>query len=81
MEFFKSGYFSRDRELPARSLATRYIAWWNEQKLFGDTLPTHVRPTEGRVEEIPIDPAAIVQAIQEEIDAPISNGLPTEQST
>ena len=31
MEFFPSGYFSRDQELPARHLGARYIAWWNER--------------------------------------------------
>jgi hypothetical protein len=31
MEFFPSGYFSRDQELPARYLGWRYIAWWNDR--------------------------------------------------
>lgn len=34
MEFFLPGYFSRDQELPARSLGIQYIAWWNEQYAF-----------------------------------------------
>lgn len=31
MEFFPTGHFSRDQELPARSLGIRYVAWWNER--------------------------------------------------
>jgi len=31
MEFFPSGYFSRDQELPARYLGCRYIAWWDDR--------------------------------------------------
>jgi hypothetical protein len=67
MEFFPSGYFSRDQELPARSLGTRYIAWWNEQKFVGDALPLTVQPTEEQAREIPINPAAIVKSIKEEL--------------
>jgi hypothetical protein len=31
MEFFPSGYFLRDQELPVRYLGWRYIAWWNNR--------------------------------------------------
>jgi hypothetical protein len=31
MEFFPTGYFSREQELPARYLGTRYIAWWGDR--------------------------------------------------
>jgi hypothetical protein len=31
MEFFPSGFFTRDAETAVRSLGIRYIAWWNDQ--------------------------------------------------
>lgn len=74
MEFFPSGYFSRDQELPARSLGTRYVAWWNEQKFVGDALPPTAQPTEEQA-EIRINPAAILKSIQEEMGISNSTNL------
>jgi len=70
MELFPSGYFSRDQELPARSLGIRYVAWRNEQKFTDNDLPPTVQPHEDSAEGISINPAAIVQAIRDEIKRP-----------
>jgi hypothetical protein len=45
------------------------------RKFFGDALPPTVQPTEGKA-KIPINPAAVIKAIQEEIDKPNSSDLP-----
>jgi len=73
MEFFPSGYFSRDQELPARYLGWRYIAWWNDRKLSGSSLPATAPPQEGKPVEIPINPAAIIKAIREAINTPTTS--------
>lgn len=46
-----------------------YTSYGLCRKFVGDDLPAVVQPTEGRAEEIPIDVAAVVKAIQEAIEA------------
>jgi len=65
MEFFPPGTFTRDRELPVRTLGMRYIAWWNDQKYRDDTLPEVVEPR--NEQEVLIDAQAVVRAIREEL--------------
>jgi hypothetical protein len=62
MEFFPSGFFTRDAETAVRSLGIRYIAWWNDRRFETDSLPPAV-PGNDLVEEVQIDPASVVHAI------------------
>jgi hypothetical protein len=44
MEIFPSGIFTRDREVFARALGMRYVAWWNDQlAVFLPLLHIHYR--------------------------------------
>ncbi|KAL6302988.1 hypothetical protein BKA93DRAFT_364114 [Sparassis latifolia] len=68
MEFFPPGTFVRDQEFAARSLGLRYMAWWNDRKFTGDSLPPVMLPDESSLNQrIPIEPNAVVQAVREEL--------------
>ncbi|KDQ58697.1 hypothetical protein JAAARDRAFT_128853 [Jaapia argillacea MUCL 33604] len=68
MEFFPSGTYIRDRQIPARSLGIKYMAWWNNVKMSDESLPAvFPPPADGTNEEIPLDAKAVVQAIREEL--------------
>ncbi|KAG1748268.1 uncharacterized protein EDB91DRAFT_1047900 [Suillus paluster] len=65
MEFFPLDVFTRDAETSVRSLGIHYIAWWNDRQFQSGSLPA-VAPG-GDYDEVLIDAAAVVQAIQEVI--------------
>ncbi|CCL99592.1 uncharacterized protein FIBRA_01610 [Fibroporia radiculosa] len=69
MEFFPPGTFMRDQEFAVRSLGMRYMAWWNDRKFTGNSLPPVIRPDEAiAVEErFSISADAVIQSIREEI--------------
>ncbi|CAL1699413.1 unnamed protein product [Somion occarium] len=71
MEFFPPGMFRRDQEYAVRSLGSRYIAWWNERKFAGNSLPPVMGFSNERLPhlngvEISLDTDVVIQAIREE---------------
>ncbi|KZT63320.1 hypothetical protein DAEQUDRAFT_815723 [Daedalea quercina L-15889] len=66
MEFFPPGTFVRDQEFAVRSLGMRYIAWWNERKFSGNTLPPVFQATD-LYQRVPVSADAVMQVIRDEI--------------
>ncbi|KAH9939463.1 hypothetical protein B0H21DRAFT_756730 [Amylocystis lapponica] len=65
MEFFPGGTFVRDQEFAVRSLGMRYMAWWNDRKFAGNSLPPVVH-TDSSTQRMSVDANAVLQAIREE---------------
>jgi hypothetical protein len=63
MEFFPPQTFAHNQELVAKAVGIRYIAWWNERQLSGDTLPPVSSPNGG--EAVPIDVSAVIGTIRQ----------------
>ncbi|EMD35587.1 hypothetical protein CERSUDRAFT_116315 [Gelatoporia subvermispora B] len=68
MEFFPPGIFIRDQEFAVRSLGMRYMAWWNDRKFTGNSLPPIIRPDETISPglRMPLDVTAVLNALREE---------------
>ncbi|KZT23705.1 hypothetical protein NEOLEDRAFT_1179922 [Neolentinus lepideus HHB14362 ss-1] len=68
MEFFPPNVFARDREIPAASIGVQYMAWWNDRKMSGDSLPSPTPlPASAQRQEITLDANAVAQAVREEL--------------
>ncbi|KZT03789.1 uncharacterized protein LAESUDRAFT_659053 [Laetiporus sulphureus 93-53] len=69
MEFFPPGIFMPDQEFAVRSLGMRYMAWWNDRKFTGNSLPPVISPglDADPNQRLSISADAIVQAIRDEI--------------
>ncbi|PCH35351.1 hypothetical protein WOLCODRAFT_139864 [Wolfiporia cocos MD-104 SS10] len=73
MEFFAPGTFMRDREYAMRVLGMRYIAWWNERKFTGSSLPPVIRP-ESTEEYLSVDVDAILRTVREVVQRRVPSG-------
>ncbi|OCH86765.1 hypothetical protein OBBRIDRAFT_737399 [Obba rivulosa] len=69
MEFFPPGIFVRDQEFAVRSLGMRYMAWWNDRKFTGNSLPPIIPPDEtiSPGQQMPLDVTAVISTIREEL--------------
>ncbi|KAH9899222.1 hypothetical protein C8Q73DRAFT_310806 [Cubamyces lactineus] len=68
MEFFPPGTFVRDQQFAMHALGIDYMAWWNERKFAGTSLPDVVSPsvTPGQDPRVPLDVDAVLRTVREE---------------